>query len=226
MKTMDDGLKLDGGDIRHRGRSGARRVGLLSSLLSSVAFSVVALAAAVSSSGGCSLLAVRTLPPPPASHLNDCTRSNGAPILDIIGTAGSGVTAVIALAGAAIVHQNAEHEIAPSWKPYHTEDTTPYLLTGLVAAAGAATYAASAYYGFKSTSACRAAYYGTTQRRAVDSPFLAPPGPPSWTPPSATAPGWPPAPPPPPSWPPPPGATGPPDVPAPPSNVPPPPPRW
>lgn len=197
MKTTDEEPAFEGSHARERG---GRRAG------PGISRAVVALVAALSSAGGCSFISIRPLPPPPSPDLGDCTRSNGAPILDIIGTAVSGATAAIALGGAAIVHKNGENEIAPSWNAHRTEDATPYLVTGLVAAASTVTYGLSTHYGFRSTSACRKATRAR-QLPAVDSPLLAPSvmTAPAWVPEPAPPPGWPPPPSPPPLPPSPPG---------------------
>jgi len=197
MKTTDDEPAFEGSRARDHAGPRAGRAGILPV--------VVALAAALSPAGGCSFISIRPLPPRPSPDLGDCTRSNGAPIVDIIGTAVAGGTAVIALGGAAIVHQNGEHEIAPSWNAHRTEDATPYLVTGLVAAAGTVTYALSTHYGFKNTSACRKATYASRHLPAIDAPLTAPWLAPTWVPEPAPPPGWPPPPSPPPLPPSPPG---------------------
>ena len=140
---------------------------------------VLALAAALAGpSGGCAAMGVK---PPPEGRLlvdpQECTRSNGRPIMDIVGAGLSGGTAAIAFLVAVSEESSRDREAAPSWDPHFTSNPTPGLIVGTAALAVAAGFVASSHYGFSNTSACRRLY-----RETYEGPRYAPGAYPPWAP--------------------------------------------
>jgi hypothetical protein len=137
------------------------------------------------SGSGCS--ALRSRPPRvlPLQSPEECSGSKGPPIADVILAAVSGGGAVIGLGGAALVSSAASNQRVPSWDPHSKADSSEgtLLLFGLAATAATAGFVASAYHGFNSASACRAAVRDL-RLRYPPLPYYLPP--PAW---------WPPAPP-------------------------------
>jgi hypothetical protein len=94
---------------------------------------------AVFSLSACSFIAVRG---PTEAHPKACTRSNVAPILDIVGALVAG--GVVAFGGVAIAGGGADHDTGTVGGAM--------LISGLLGI----TFIASSFYGFAKTAQCRA----------------------------------------------------------------------
>ena len=124
--------------------------------------------------GGCSL--VLSQPPPtnaPLRYGSECSDSYLPVIGDVYLATNTGGVALLALAAAAIQHENAAKEVVPSWNAgMRTDSAVPALVTvGMISTLATVGAIRSARYGARSAAACSSARQALMMHWPPPGPF-------------------------------------------------------
>jgi hypothetical protein len=124
---------------------------------------------------GCSYMVSRPPPARPLVSPDECSRSRGPVVGDVIGAIETGSVAVLFLGAAGIQYVNNTEAVVPSWDAHPLSVDKALLIGSALSVAATAAFIASAGHGLDSARACDAARLDLYWRSGTPPPQPPPP---------------------------------------------------